>query len=156
MAASPVSEVLDGTDHEILTLLRTNARRTLGDIGREVGLSPSGVKRRIDRMERMGVIRGYTTIVDHARLGEGLEAFTEIRFMGNAPVDAIEGLVAEVPEVQALFTVAGDPDAVALIRVRDVDHLKRVIDVIRRTGKVTGTKTMTVLGSIRRTIDQLV
>ena len=52
-----------------------------------------------------------------------------------------------MPEVVAVFTVAGDPDALAWIRVRDVDHLKAVVDQLRRSGKVTGTKTMMVLGT---------
>ncbi len=143
---------IDDIDRLILDLLRENARRTLGDIGGQVGLSAPAVKRRIDRLEADCVIRGYTTVVDHALLGQPLEAFAELRFSGNAPVDAIEGLVGTIPEIEALFTVAGDPDALAWIRVRDVEDLKRVIDQIRRTGKVTGTKTLMVLGSKTRSV----
>ena len=139
---------LDETDRRILELLREDARRTYGDIGTRVGLSAPAVKRRVDRLETDGVIRGYTTIVDHARLGRSLEAFAELRFVGSARVDAIEGIVAEIPEIQALFTVAGDPDALAWLRVRDVEDLKRVIDRIRAKKKVTGTKTLMVLGSV--------
>ena len=142
----------DDTDRRVIELLGQNSRRTFSDIGSKVGLSAPAVKRRVDRLEARGVIKGYTTVLDHAKLGQELEAFAELRFVGSAPVDAIEGIVAEVPEIQALFTIAGDPDAIAWIRVRDVHDLKRVIDRIRRTGKVTGTKTMMVLGStLRRT-----
>ena len=56
---------VDETDGRILGLLQQNARRTFGDIGRAVGLSASAVKRRIDRLEALGVILGYTTLVDH-------------------------------------------------------------------------------------------
>ncbi len=146
---SPVA-VLDETDRHILALLAQNARRTFGDIGRRVGLSASAVKRRTDRLEANGIIRKYTTVVDYAKLGQPLEAFAELRFVGSARVDSIEGIVDKVPEIQALFTVAGDPDALAWIRVRDVEDLKRVIDQIRATGKVTGTKTLMVLGSAIR------
>jgi DNA-binding Lrp family transcriptional regulator len=141
---------LDDTDRRILSLLSSNARRTFGDIGSQVGLSAPAVKRRVDRLEGDGVIAGYTTVVDHARLGRPLEAFAELRFAGDTPVDAIEGIVAEIPEIEACFTVAGDPDALAWIRVEDVQHLKRVIDRIRHTGCVTGTKTLMVLGSTVR------
>jgi Lrp/AsnC family leucine-responsive transcriptional regulator len=145
-----LSEDLDATDLHILDLLRRDARRTLGDIGSHVGLSAPAIKRRIDRLEESGVIKGYTTVVDHSKLGESLEAFAELRFAGSAPVDSIEGIVAAVPEIQALFTIAGDPDALAWIRVRDVEDLKKVIDKIRRTGNITGTKTLMVLGSTIR------
>ena len=142
---------VDETDREILDLLATDARRTFGDIGEQVGLSAAAVKRRIDRMKAQGVILKFTTVVDHTKLGATLEAFAELRFSGSAPVDAIESVVDEIPEIQALFTVAGDPDALAWLRVRDVQDLKRVIDRLRRTGKVTGTKTLMVLGSRMQT-----
>jgi Lrp/AsnC family leucine-responsive transcriptional regulator len=138
---------LDQTDLEIVDLLREDARRTLADVGERVSLSAPAVKRRVDRLERDGVIVGYTALVDHALLGRPLQAFTELRFAGNLPVDQIAGIAADIPEVQTLFTTAGDPDALAWIRVRDVDDLKRVIDLLRRSGRVTGTKTLMVLGS---------
>jgi len=131
----------------ILDLLAENARRTLGDIGDRVGLSAPAVKRRIDRLEAAGVILGYTTRVDHAKLGRPLEAFTELRFSGDARVDAIAGIAAGIPEVEAVFTIAGDPDALAWIRVSDVHELKRVIDRLRGSGDVIGTKTLIVLGT---------
>jgi Lrp/AsnC family leucine-responsive transcriptional regulator len=148
---SPPFGNLDDTDERILDLLQQNARRTFGDIGRQVGLSAPAVKRRVDRLEASGVIRGYTTVIDHAHLGRVVEAFAELRFAGSTRVDDIEEIAHDVPEVQAIFTVAGDPDALAWIRVSDVPDLKRVIDRLRSSGKVTGTKTLMVLGSSVRT-----
>ena len=143
-------EPVDPTDLAIIDLLQEDGRRTFGDIGARVGLSSPAVKRRIDRLEEAGVILGYTVRVDHAKLGRSLEAFTELRFSGNARVDAIAAIGEAIPEVEAVFTVAGDPDALAWIRVRDVDELKRVIDRLRGSGNVVGTKTHMVLGTSRR------
>ncbi len=138
---------LDATDLEIIELLRRDARRTFADIAERVALSAPAVKRRVDRLEREGFITGYTVRVDHAKLGQPLQAFTELRFAGNSTVDEIAGIAGDIPEVQTIFTTAGDPDALAWIRVRDVDDLKRVIDLLRRSGRVTGTKTLMVLGT---------
>jgi len=69
------------------------------------------VKRRINRLEAAGVIRGYTAVIDHALVGRALEAFAELRFAGSARVDAIASIANDIPEVEAVFTVAGDPDA---------------------------------------------
>jgi Lrp/AsnC family leucine-responsive transcriptional regulator len=138
---------LDDTDLEIIELLRLDARRTLSDIAERVSLSAPAVKRRVDRLEQDRVITGYTVLVDHARLGQPLQAFTELRFTGNSPVDEIAGIAHDIPEVQTIFTTAGDPDALAWIRVKDVEDLKRVIDLLRRSGHVTGTKTLMVLGT---------
>ncbi|HEY2216915.1 MAG TPA: Lrp/AsnC family transcriptional regulator [Solirubrobacteraceae bacterium] len=144
--AEHASEI-DATDREIIELLRQDARRTLADVAERVSLSAPAVKRRVDRLERERVITGYTVQVDHALLGRPLQAFTELRFAGNLPVDQIAGIAAGIPEVQTIFTTAGDPDALAWIRVRDVEDLKRVIDLLRRSGRVTGTKTLMVLGT---------
>ena len=141
---------LDDTDRRILELLVQDGRRSASDVGREVGLSPAAAKRRIDRLEQIGVIGGYRAVLDHARLGSQIEAFVELRFAGRTQVDDIESAVADMPKVVEAFTTAGDPDALVRVRVTDLDHLKRVVDRIRRTGKVTGTKTLIVLGSVTR------
>jgi len=137
--------ILDEIDERIIELLREDARRTLTDIGARVNLSPAPVKRRIDRLERLGVITGYTVTVDHALIGPTIEAFTELRFAGDADIDEILGAVEQIPEIREVFTMAGDPDALLRIRVSDVEHLKTVVNQLRRTGRVTGTKTLMVL-----------
>jgi Lrp/AsnC family transcriptional regulator, leucine-responsive regulatory protein len=136
---------LDETDRRILELLGDDARRTIADIAAHVNLSPAPVKRRIDRLQRMGVIAGYTVVLDHARIGPSIEAFTELRFAGDADIDEILAAVEEIPEITEVFTMAGDPDALLRIRVDDVEHLKVVVNRLRRTGRVTGTKTLMVL-----------
>jgi Lrp/AsnC family leucine-responsive transcriptional regulator len=135
---------LDATDHCILDLLAIDARLSASEIGRRVGLSPAAAKRRIDRLEATGVITGYQAVLNHGKLGGTIEAFIELRFAGATQVDDIES-TADIPEVIEAFTTAGDPDALARIRVHDLEHLKRVVDHIRRTGRVTGTKTLIVL-----------
>ena len=141
--------VLDEIDIAILDLLTADARRTLGDIGTRVGLSSPAVKRRIDKLEQLDVVLGYTTKVDHAKLGRPIEAFSELRFAGGVRVDEISRVADNIPEVEVVFTMAGDPDALAWIRAKDVHDLKRVIDLLRSTAKVTGTKTLMVLGTSR-------
>ena len=58
-----------------------------------------------------------------------------------------------MPEVQQYFTTSGDPDALVRFRVRNVDDLQRVVNAIRRTGKVAGTKTLIVMASWDRNFD---
>jgi Lrp/AsnC family transcriptional regulator, leucine-responsive regulatory protein len=138
---------LDGTDLEIIDLLVADGRRTLAAIGTEVSLSAPAVKRRLERLEELGVITGYTAKLDYAKLGRPIEAFAELRFAGRTRVAEIAEVAKELPEVDAVYTIAGDPDALAHLRVRDVADLTRVIDVLRRSGKVNGTKTLIVLGT---------
>lgn len=141
---------MDEIDLAIVDELLEDGRRTLADIGKRVGLSAPAVKRRLDRLEESGVIVGYTAKVNHARLGRPIEAFTELRFGGRTKVADIAGIAGDLPEVEAVHTIAGDPDALVHLRVRDVADLTRVIDLLRRSGKVTGTKTLIVLASDQR------
>jgi Lrp/AsnC family transcriptional regulator, leucine-responsive regulatory protein len=141
---------LDDVDYAILELLRENARRTVVDIAAKVNLSAAPVKRRIERLEQLGVIVGYTLVVDHGKLEGSVEAFTELQFVGNADFDDIVASTSEIPEVRELFTTAGDTDALARIRVHDVEHLKEVVNRLRRSAHITGTRTLMVLDSWKR------
>ncbi|GHE78936.1 AsnC family transcriptional regulator [Amycolatopsis deserti] len=143
-------ELIDATDREILALLREDARRTLSDIASRVTLSTAAVKRRVDRLQETGVITGFTVQVDHAKLGWGVEAFTQLRFFGTTNVDEIVQTTTRMPEAQAVFTIAGDPDALVWLRVRDLQHLQRTVDELRRSHRITSTKTLIVLDSWAR------
>ncbi len=137
--------VLDEIDRAILALLGRNARRPLTEIAAEVNLTAAPVRRRIERLERSGVIAGYTVIVDHTNLGPALEAVIELRIAGDVDAPEVQRIAAELPEVLEILTTAGDPDLLVRIRVDDVAHLREAVLTLRRSGKVTGTKTLMVL-----------
>jgi len=137
---------IDRIDERLLQMLTEDGRRTFSDMAVEVGLSVGAVKRRVDRLRADGVITGFTVRIDQSKLGWGVEAFTELRFGGRTRVADIIGTARGLAEVQAVYTIAGDPDALVHLRVRDMHHLQDVIDGLRRTGQVTGTKTLMVLG----------
>ncbi len=144
---------VDGTDLEIIDLLVRDGRRTLAEIAAAVSLSSPAVKRRITRLEELGVITGYTAEIDYAKLGRPIEAFTELRFAGSTKVADIAGVAAGLEAVDAVYTIAGDPDALVHLRVGDVAELTSVIDQLRRSGRVTGTKTLIVLNTEAGTPD---
>jgi len=88
-----------------------------------VGLSPPATKRRIDRLEAIGLIRGYTVTLDHRLAGERIDAFIELRLAPGTQVAEVDAAVTDLPEVVESFTLAGDPDALAHVRARDLEHL---------------------------------
>ena len=61
-------------------------------------------------------------------------------------MDDILTSASELPEVLEVFAIAGDPDALVRVRVEDIEHLQRVVNELRRSGNVTGTKTLIVMG----------
>ena len=140
---------MDTIDSQILELLRRDARMSVREIAKRVGLSPAPVTRRISKLEESGVIRGYVALIDEGRAG-ALEAFTEVRLHGSTETSELETMLKEVPEAQQYFTIAGDPDALIHFRVKDVDDLQRVVNDLRRTGKLAGSKTLIVMASWQR------
>lgn len=144
---------LDETDRRIIRLLSEDARRTNADVAARVNLSRAAVKRRIDRLEQLGVIAGYTVVLDHGKLGPAIEAFAELRISGDRDADELLAVVRQLPAVHEVFTTAGDPDVLIRIRVDDAAHLKQVVNGLRRSGSVTGTKTLIVLDRWSRTGD---
>src|SRR3954451_11579585 len=140
-----MADRLTELDRRILALLQADGRRSLADIGREVGLSTPAVKRRVDRLQATGVIRGYAAVVDAARLGLRIEAIGEVYCAERtAPADVL-ATVEGIPEVVSAVTVSGEPDAVLRVQVGDVPHLERVIEALRRRPNVVRTRTMIVL-----------
>ncbi len=81
---------MDRIDHGIIDQLRLNARAGYADIGAEVGLSASAVKRRIDKLVADGVIRGFTVQVDPAVEGLATEAYVELFCRGTVSPSATE------------------------------------------------------------------
>lgn len=141
---------MDTIDERILTILRRNARASLREIADQVNLSPAPVKRRIERLERSGVIIGYRAVVDYGRHPSLFEAFTEIRIPGNADIEVVLQEIQRIPEVEQVFAIAGDPDALVRIRADHMEHLQQVVNQLRKTGLAQGTKTMIVMQSWQR------
>lgn len=141
---------LDGIDQQILDLLQEDGRRTIADIAERVNLSAAPVKRRIDRLEADGVIVGYTAVLSPAALGRRVHAYVELRFSGETDVDHILRIAQGIDAVEQVSMIAGDPDALVELIVESVSDLQVVINELRRSGGVIGTKTLMVLGSWRR------
>lgn len=70
--------MLDETDIQILKLLTENSRRQLQEIGEKVHLTGQAVRNRINRMERLGVIEGYTIRINSAKIGKEIAAFITV------------------------------------------------------------------------------
>src|SRR3954470_16825687 len=102
---------MDAVDRKIVSLLRENARRSFKDIGRHVHLTAPAVKRRVDRLEREGVVRGYTAVVDPAAFGWHTEAFVDLFCDGRMPAEAIKRAVRKEQAVVSAHTAAGEAGA---------------------------------------------
>lgn len=139
---------MDAVDEKIVALLREDARRSYLDIGRHVHLSAPAIKRRVDRLEEMGVILGYSAIVDPAAFGWHASAFVDIYCEGRMPGEAIKRAVQNEPGVVAAHTVAGEASAHLHVMARDTKDLEQTLERIRATDGVRRTVTEMVLSTL--------
>ena len=141
---------MDDIDRRIVALLRNNARRSFRDIGSHVGLTAPAVKRRVDRLEADGVIRGYTTMVDPRAFGWHAEAFVDLYCEGRMPGEAIKRAVEKEAGVVSAHTVAGEASALLHVRAEDTKDLEDTLERIRSTEGITRTVTEVVLSTLLR------
>jgi DNA-binding Lrp family transcriptional regulator len=139
---------IDDTDRQIVALLQQDARRSYQDIGKHVHLSAPAVKRRVDRLEAEGVIRGYTAAVDPALYGWTAEAFVDLYTEGRMPGEAIRQAVEREPGVSAAYTVAGESSAILHVMARDTKDLERTLERIRAFDGVSRTVSEVVLSTL--------
>jgi DNA-binding Lrp family transcriptional regulator len=139
---------VDATDETIVALLRENARRSFQDIGNHVHLSAPAVKRRVDRLERDGVVLGYTAIVDPEAFGWHAEAFVDLYCDGAMAADAIKRAVEGEPGVVSAHTVAGEASALLHVMAHDTKALELALERIRATPGVIRTVTEVVLSTL--------
>jgi DNA-binding Lrp family transcriptional regulator len=139
---------MDEIDQRIVALMREDARRSFKDIGRRVSLSAPAVKRRVDRLEEAGVIKGYTTTVDHSAFGWNAHAFVELFCEGRMSGTEVRDAIMVHPEVEGAYTVAGSASAVIHLRAEDNQHLEETLERIRETDGVLRTQTQIVLSTL--------
>jgi Lrp/AsnC family leucine-responsive transcriptional regulator len=127
---------IDDTNRALLAELQADARLSLAELGRRVGLSSPAVADRIQRLERDGVITGYHAAIDPRALGFALSAVVRIR-PAPGQLHNVAELATQTPEVVECRRITGDDCFVMTMQLRDVDHLEEVIDRFIVLGQTT-------------------
>ncbi|KLI98265.1 Lrp/AsnC family transcriptional regulator [Luteimonas sp. FCS-9] len=123
------AETLDRTDLLLLAELQRNGRQSNADLAERVHLSASACLRRVQRLERDGVIAGYRAEVSAERLGLGLQAFVRVQLKhhDSAAVAGFARLVDDWDEVVACHALTGDMDYLLQVAVRDLEHFSHFL-----------------------------
>ena len=139
-------EDLSDLDRQIVGLLATEGRMSYTDLGRATGLSTSAVHQRVRRLEERGVIAGYAAMVSAEAIGLPLMAFISIRPIDpSAPDDAPDRL-ADIAEIEACHSVAGEESYILKVRVATPAALELLLARIRAAANVS-TRTTIVLST---------
>jgi Lrp/AsnC family transcriptional regulator, leucine-responsive regulatory protein len=123
-ATSPVS--LDAVDRQLLALLSADARTSQRRLSRELRMSPPAIGERVARLERLGVIRGYTVAIDWSALGY-TTCYLAVSAMQGAEQGPVMAALHQLPEVEEVIVITGSLDMLARVRVKDHAHLRRLL-----------------------------
>ena len=138
---------IDFTDKKILSALLSKGRSTFAELAAQVGLTAPTVHDRVKKLERSGVIEGYTANINPASLGYDITAMVRITTVADVTSQDYERRLSEISEIQQCFSVAGEETYVALVLTRSPKTLETVLQQIKSIPGTTATKTSVVLSA---------
>ncbi|AFR09139.1 MULTISPECIES: Lrp/AsnC family transcriptional regulator [Nocardiopsis] len=138
----------DTTDQTILSALAKDARTGITEIASLANVSRATAYNRIKRLTDDGVIRGYSVVTDHAKMGLGVTALVLIS--GSQPDwRANREILSSYPEIEYCWYVVGSADIVLLVRVANTNQLRDLILTrLQALPGVTSTQTLTVIDEV--------
>jgi len=133
---------IDDIDREIIEILKRNARTPYTTIAKKLGLSEAAIRKRISKLLRQGVIKGFT--IEYSLQNE-IKAVVLVKTSPQVPVFKISKEIANLQGVDHVYEITGEYDVLAVIRASNVLALDSIINSIRNIDGVSGTNTMIIL-----------
>ncbi len=119
--------MLDETDHNIIQVLCEDARTSLRKISERIGVSLGAVSNRVKKLEERGIIKGYSVLLDHEKIGWELNVVIGLRIQKGRLIE-IQEKIAKDNRIYGAYDVTGDFDSMILARAenrKDLDNLSK-------------------------------
>lgn len=146
---------LDDVDLKILRALTLDARASSRQLAKQCGISTSTVLSRIKKLEENGVIKGYTALVEHEKLGYELTVVVELTVSKGRLLE-VENEVAKIPNVCCVYDVTGLIDAVIIAKFKSREELSKFAKRLLAMPYVERTNTHVVLTTIKEDFRELI
>jgi DNA-binding Lrp family transcriptional regulator len=143
-----IEMVLDETDLRILQVLLEDARFSSRQIAKKVGVSVGTVLSRIKRMEEDGLIKGYSVILNHEKLGYELTVVMEVTVSKGRLVE-MENEIAKIPNVCSVYDVTGLTDAFIIAKFKTREELGKFTKRLLSLPYIERTNTHVVLTTVK-------
>jgi DNA-binding Lrp family transcriptional regulator len=141
-------QMLESIDIKILKELINNSRLSYREIARRTRLSVNTVASRVEKLEKEGVIKGYTAILDPEKLGYDVVAIIEV-VVAKGKLLEVEKEVAKHPNVYCVYDVTGTSDAILIARFKNRKELSKFIKDLLAMEFVERTITHVALGIVK-------
>ena len=129
-----------------MALLALDGRMSFTDLAKETGLSVSAVHQRVRRLQRRGIVKGFTARLDPEEIGLPLTAFVSIKPIDPAAPDDAPDRLAHLDAIEACHSVAGEESYILKVRVASPGALEELLQQIRAAANVA-TRTTVVLST---------
>ncbi|WP_415883132.1 Lrp/AsnC family transcriptional regulator [Neptuniibacter sp. SY11_33] len=152
-------ENLDKLDMAILRELQKNARITVTELASRVGLSKTPCQVRMKRLEELGYIMGYTTLIDQKKLGSKHIAFVQVTMLDTKTkaLQAFNEAVRAIPEIEQCHMIAANFDYLLKVRTSDIESYREVLgEKISNLPFVKQTSTFVVMEDVKDVASKLI
>lgn len=124
-----MSKHLDEIDRQLLNYLQADARITNTELARRVELSAPGLQRRVRKLEEMGIIESYVTLVNREAVGFDMLCFVQVTLQRHEPqaIRDFKEVIQNMPEVLECFHITGEYDYLLKVVVRNRKHLEQFL-----------------------------
>jgi Lrp/AsnC family leucine-responsive transcriptional regulator len=130
------AKLIDAVNLRILKELEEDGRMGMAELGRRVAMSPPAVAERVQRLERAGIIVGYSAEIDPRALGFPVSAIVRIR-PAPGQLQRIPQVARETPEVGECYRITGEDCYLMRLHLRAIDDLEDVLDRFTPYGQTT-------------------
>jgi DNA-binding Lrp family transcriptional regulator len=138
----------DETDTKLLNVILSDSRLSYREIASKIGVSAATVMNRIARLEKEGVIKGYSANLDYEKLGYDIDAIISMK-ISKGKLFEVENKIANHPAVAAVYDVTGDFDSTIIAKFRNRRALDSFLKKIQAYDFVESTNTILVLNTIK-------
>ena len=140
---------LDQVDRGILTMLQQDGRASASHIAQEIGMSIPAVTDRIKKLQESGVIRGFTALLDHRKMGRDVSAFITVISESSAHYSDVVFQANKTREIVQCFTTTGNGSHVLLAVTDNTTSLEKLLRIIQGWPGVMRTETQMILSSYK-------
>jgi DNA-binding Lrp family transcriptional regulator len=141
-------EKIEDIDLRILSLLQEDCRLSFNKIASKLGMSVGTAFNHIKNLEKKGIIKGHTAILDSSKLGYGLTAIIMVQAEGSYLAD-VENEIAKTANVVAVYDITGDYDATVIAKFKDRASLNAFIKNLLAFSHIKRTVTNVALNVIK-------
>lgn len=139
---------IDDLDRRILGELLKNSKRSYRQLADELEIAPGTVLKRIKDMESSGIIKSYSIMIDHDKIGSQIVALVEIISSGGK-LEEMGKKLSKLPNIYGVYETTGSPDAIIIGRFRDTDELGKFARFLLGLPSVSRTNTHVVLNTVK-------